>query len=107
MAKVVDITEKLGMQGRPELKIGDARVKVDNTAKTMLQVLTVMGDDADDVTPKKILEIYDLLFDEKSRKELDKIDLDFDDFTIVVESAMDLVMGDGGDEGNARTPATA
>lgn len=104
MGKVVDITEKLGLEGRPELVIGKARVKVDNTAKTMMRVLAAIGDDAGDISPSKFLEVYELLFDEKARAQIDKLELSFDDFAAVVEAAMGLVTGS--EEGNVPTPAT-
>lgn len=106
MARTMDITEKLGMQGRPQLVIGDVRVEVDNRAKTILQVLAVVGGDAESVDAGDIEKVYGLLFDAKARKELDGLELDFDDFTTLVMSAVDLVIG-GEDEGEAGTPATA
>lgn len=108
MAKVIDITEKLGMQGKPELVIGKTRVKVNNSAKAMLRALAAIGDVGGDVSPGKVAEVYELLFSASDRKKLDALELSFDDFVTVVDAAMDLVTGDGGEAaGNAETPATA
>lgn len=106
MAKTVDITEKLGLEGKPELVVCGTRVHVDNTAKTMLRALALIGDDPENVEMQAIVDVYELVFSEADRKKLDKLELSLTDFTTLVTEAIGLVMG-GGPEGEAPTPATA
>ena len=106
MAKVVDITQKLGMQGKPLLKIGDTAVEVDNTAKTMLRVLDVIGDDPSQASGTDVVKVYEMLFDARARKKLNALGLSFDDFTTVVSEAVDLVIGGDGEGEAEATPAT-
>ena len=43
---------------------------------------------------KKMMEMFELIFPENSRKTLDKMRLNFADLTTVIEAAMTLVMGE-------------
>lgn len=47
----------------------------------------------------QINEAYELIFPEKSRKEIEKFKLNFEDWTTVVEAAMDLVVGEENSQG--------
>ena len=43
---------------------------------------------------KEILETYDLMFPEKSKKEIEKLKLDFNDLIVVVQEAVALIIGE-------------
>lgn len=93
MAQVIDIREKLGMAGRPRLIVADGvEVEVDNTATTVMQALAAIGD-GKDIDPSSLMEVYGLMFDATARKKLDKLHLDFADFTVLVSAAVEAVMG--------------
>ena len=108
MAKVIDLTEKLGLADKPRITIGDVELVVNDSARSMLRIMELSGNGAD-VTrdPATLMEMCDLLFDEDSLPALRALDLSFDDYMTVLDAAITLVTGDDGtDRGNATTPAT-
>ena len=97
MAKVVDITDKLTFEENPALDIKGKVIEVNADAPTMLKVMGLMG--KDDPGVQEIMDAYQLMFPEKSRKELDKLKLSFRDLIVVVQEAVQLIAGDGDDRG--------
>lgn len=97
MAKIIDITDKLTFDGNPSLMIKGKKLEVNADAPTMLKVMNFMT--AGGVEINQINEAYELIFPEKSRKEIEKFKLNFEDWTTVVEAAMDLVVGEENSQG--------
>ena len=71
MAKTVDITEKLNMDGNPVIVIKNKKLEVNADAATVLKLMDVIGDGAG--TPKQVSNMYDLLFSEKARKTIEEL----------------------------------
>ena len=94
MSKVIDITEKLNFEENPKLKIKDAEIEVNTDATTVLTLMQTIGDEEGTPDAKKMMEMFELIFPENSRKTLDKMRLNFADLTTVIEAAMTLVMGE-------------
>lgn len=92
MARVVDITEKLSFEENPKLLIKGKEFEVDSSAETVLKIMGKLGND-EHAVPKTVVEMYELLFSEKDRKEIKKLKLNFRDFQKLVEAAIDLVVG--------------
>lgn len=92
MAKVVDITDKLSFDENPALVIKGKRLEVNADAPTMLKIVNLMT--AEGVEIEQIGEAYELVFPEKSRKEIDKLKLSVNDWTTVVMEAMNLILED-------------
>ena len=90
MAKVIDITEKLTFEGNPSLVIRGKHLEVNADAPTMLKVMGLMGGAEPGVN--EILETYDLMFPEKSKKEIEKLKLGFNDLIVVVQEAVGLII---------------
>lgn len=103
MARNIDLTGKLGMGERPTITVGDMTLTVDDSAPNIIRVMEIVGDG--NMTPAAVVEAADLLFEEKSRKQLAKLGLSLGDYGTLVEAATELVMGDEG-EGEGETPAT-
>lgn len=97
MARVVDITDKLSFDENPALMIKGKRIEVNADAPTMLKIMNLMT--ADEVEVEQIGEAYELVFPEKSRKEIDKMKLNVNDWTTVIMEAMNLIMDDGDSRG--------
>ena len=57
MGKVVDITEKLGFEENPKLKVKDVELEVNADAKTVLQIMGIIGN-GKDVTPDQTCKTY-------------------------------------------------
>ena len=92
MAKIVDITEKLDFDGNPKIKIKNAEIEINADAPTMLKIMGILGD-ADKPGAKEVMEMYELMFSEKERSKIEKLKLNFKDFTTLVYTAIDLVQG--------------
>lgn len=104
MSKIIDITNKLNFEDKPQFKIKDTIVEANNDAVTMLKVTAAFSDNSD---PANLLEIYSLLFTEENRKKIESLKLDFKDFTTVItEIASQMIGAEDESEGEAQTPAT-
>ena len=90
MARVIDITDKLTFDGNPMLVIKGKKLEVNGDAPTMLKIMSFM--DAD-VGAAQLNAAYELVFTEKSRVEIEKMKLNMDDWTIVVQEAISLITG--------------
>lgn len=97
MAKVIDITDKLTFEGNPSLKIKGKVLEVNADAPTMLKVMGLMG--GGNPGPKEIVDMYEIMFPEKSRKEIEKMKLGFGDLITVVEAAVGLIIGEENSQG--------
>lgn len=97
MAKVVDITEKLTFEGNPSLMIKGKKLEVNADAPTMLKVMGIMG--AKDPGANEILETYNMMLPEKSKKEIEKLGLNFSDLIVVVQEAIGLITGEDMSQG--------
>lgn len=93
MAKVVDITEKLDFQGNPKIKIKSTEIEVSADAATMLKVMGILSDEKDP-GPKEVISMYELMFSEKEREKIEKLKLNFKDFTTLVYTAIGLINGE-------------
>lgn len=92
MSKIVDITDKLSFDGNPKLVIKGKELEVNADAPTVLKVMGLMGDK--DPGAKEILDTYELMFSEKSKKEIEKLKLNFTDLITVVQEAVALIIGE-------------
>lgn len=92
MAKIVDITDKLTFDGNPKLIVKGKELEVNADAPTMLKVMGAVGNG--DPGVNEIIEIYDLMFSDKSKKVIESMKLGFSDLIIVVQEAMALIIGD-------------
>lgn len=96
MARKIDITDKLTFDGNPVLVIKGKELEVNADAPTMLKVMGLVGGNPE---PKEIVAMYDLMFQEKARKELDKLKLTFDDLVTVINTAVSLITGEDSEQG--------
>lgn len=104
MSKIVNITEKLEMDGNPYLVIKDEKLEVNADAATMLKIMGKYGEiEESEATPKDILDLYDLMFPEESRMKIEKLKLSFNDLTVVVMEAQKLITGAKETEGESQT----
>lgn len=98
MGKVVDITDKLKFEENPALVINRKKYEVNADATTMIEVLAELGDGGDDISPKAVTKLCDLVFTNKAQKDLEKLHLKFEDYVTVVQEAVSLITGDDDDE---------
>lgn len=97
MAKIIDITDKLSFDSNPKLVIKGKELEVNADAPTMLKVMGLMGGEAPGMDD--ILKAYDLMFPDKAKKEVEKLKINFNDLVIVIQEAVQLIVGDGDSQG--------
>lgn len=97
MAKIVDITDKLDFDSNPKIMIKGKEYEVNSDAETVLKVMGVLSEDGD--TPKAITQVYELIFSDKERKDIKKLNLQFKDLRTVIETAINLIMDEEDQQG--------
>lgn len=108
MAKKVDITSKLEMDGNPYLIVGNKELEVNADAATMLVLMGKYGD-AGEQTTKDVLEMYELIFSETARADIKEMKLSFTDLRTIIQEGIKLIIGEGEEEnpGEMQTPVMA
>ena len=101
MGRTVDLSDKLGLGGKPTIRINDLTLTNKDSAANMLLIMEKVGDG---LAVKDALKVARLLFEPASAKALDKLGLSLDDYMTVIETAINLVVGE--QEGEAATPDT-
>ena len=91
MAKVVDITEKLNFDENPSLLVKGKKIEVDASAETVLKVMGKFSEGGAE-NAKFMVDMYHLIFPEQSRKTIEELGLKFNDFSTLVEAAIDLIV---------------
>lgn len=99
MGKTVDITDKLTFDENPSFKIKGQNIEVNSDAPTVLKIMGLMQEDDFE---NHIIEAYELLFAEKERKKIEKLKLSFNDFNVVIQTAMSLAAGTYDEEDTER-----
>ena len=98
MGKRVDITDKLNFEEKPVIIIKGKEIEVNDDAETVLKV-----EDEVDVTVGVLAGLANDIFTKEGKKNLDSLKLNIQDFSIVVEMAMDLIMGEDENQGELET----
>lgn len=108
MAKVIDITEKLGFAESTVIKIRGIELEINKSARNMLKIMQLVGN-GEDVGPAEMFDAIELIFGKDGAKKLDSLDLDVNDLMVVLTEAISVITGDDGEdeEKNAMTPVTA
>lgn len=99
MARVKNITEKLEFDGNPCLQIRDKELEVNADAPTVLKIMGIISEDGNQL--EQTSRMYELIFPEASRKELDVMKLSVKDWMTVVEEAINLILEDDTTEGES------
>lgn len=92
MARIIDITDKLSFEENPTIVIKGKNIEVNDDAVTVLKLLNKIGDAQSD--PSILSDLAEMLFTEESKKELDSLKLTVKDYGIVIENAMNMIIGD-------------
>lgn len=95
MAKVIDITEKLSFDENPIIKVKGQEIEVNADATTVLKIMGILGD-GKNVTPNDTVEMCGLIFGEEDAKKIENLRLKFTDFQKLVNEAINLITGGGG-----------
>lgn len=93
MAKVIDITDKLDFDSNPKIQIKGKEYEVNADAETVLIIMGLFDEDGG-MTPSSVKKMYELVFTEKAREDIAKLNLKFKDFQTLVMAAVNLITGD-------------
>lgn len=93
----IDITDKLDLGENPCLVIKGQELEVNADAKTMLKIINKY-DGVDELSVKGAMEIFQIIFPEKTRQAIDEMHFSFKDLQTVIEAAMNLIMGNEDEE---------
>lgn len=100
--KVVDITSKLDLDEDPQIKVKDELITVHADAKTVLKMIGVYGDPT--ITEgEKSMKAYEMLIGKKDREKLDAMNISFKDLNVLIESAVNLAVGNDEDDESGET----
>ena len=88
-----DINDKLNFNGNPSLIVNGVEIEVNSDATTMIKLMAMIGDESE-VTPKIIVEMYEMIFSEKERKKIEKLKLNMEDFQTLVMAAIEMLTGE-------------
>ena len=89
------LTDKLKFEENPQIEIKDTVVTVQADAETVLKLMDIVNRKGE---VEGALEAVKLLFSEKDRMALDKLNLSMGDYTTVISTAMQLAVGSDPDE---------
>lgn len=89
----IDITEKLNFEENPKLVVKGVEIEVDTDATTVLKVMGAIGNDSE-LTPKDVVGVYEVIFKEKERKKIEKLQLKMGDFKVLINEAIGLIIGE-------------
>lgn len=96
MAKKINITDKLNFDSNPVIVIGDLEVEVRSDAETILRLLGVFAENSELQAVGKAL---DLIFSPEDVEKICKMEKDgkklsANSLMTIIQSTMDLVMGE-------------
>lgn len=100
MAKIIDITEKLNFKEKPQIKIKDTVLTVNNEAVAILEVIPKLNEK---MTLETIESICNVIFELSEIEKIKELKLDIDDFIVVIESAIQVISSDNNNMGETVT----
>lgn len=102
MSKIIDITDKLNFEQKPQIKIKDTVITVNDEAVILLEILPKLSSNP---TPEDIDKICKSLFEQSEHEKIKALKLNFKDFTTLIELAIEIIVGEE-EPGEAVTLAT-
>lgn len=94
MSKIIDITDKLSFEENPVIKIKDVELEIDASAENLLKVMGLLSDEP---SAREVVDMCNLIFTEKAKENLDALKLNFNDYSQVVMTAIDVAVGNNED----------
>ena len=94
MGKVINITEQLNFEDKPKLKIKNITIEVDDSATNALKLMEIMSNAGENPTIDDLNTMYCSMFSESDRAKIDKLSLNINDFSVLINAAMSLIIGD-------------
>ena len=99
MRRIYDITSKLTFAEPPVIKVRDIELTVNDSATNTIQLMSIMGN-GENIATDDIYKCAELLYGKDGVKKLEKLKLNFTDFTTVILESANLIVG-GEEQGEA------
>lgn len=96
MSKVYNLTDKMNFEDNPKIKVKNTELEIIADAKTVLKLIDI-SDEAED-NFQATMKGYEVIFSEADRKKIDKMKLNAHDFTLLINTALQIAMGMNPDE---------
>lgn len=91
------LTDKLKFNNSPQIQIKDKVLTVNNSATTILELMDIVQNEGDLEGAKATMN---LLFSDKDKKAIEKMNLNIEDYMTLASTAMDLALGNDPDADN-------
>lgn len=91
----IDLTEKLNFADKPQIKIKDTKLTINDDTKSMLELMDILEKNSE---VAMIRQAPGIIFDKTSLAKLDKLNLNFSDYMTVIKAAISLMKGGDDDE---------
>lgn len=101
--RVIDISSKLKFEDNPRIIVCGKELEVNTDASAIIEIMGMMHDQ-ESVTAEAVLKMCDLIFTDEAKEKIENMHLKWDDYQILVETAIDLATGEAEEEGNPQTP---
>lgn len=88
------LTDKLNFDDKPQIEVSGKVLTIDNSAVTVLKLMDMVQNKGELEGAKSVL---DLLFSEKDRKVIEKLNLSIGNYIKLCEVCMDLALGNDPD----------
>lgn len=88
------LTDKLKFNDPPQIEINGKTLTINNSATTILELMDIVQNGGDLEGAKATLR---LLFSEKDKKVIEKLNLNIEDYITLATVAMDLALGNDPD----------
>ena len=95
-----NLTDKLNFSENPEIEVKGKILTVKSDAVTVLNVMS-MAEEMGEV--EAMVKARDLLFSEKDRKVIEKMNLNMADYITLMQTALSLALGEDPDETSSET----
>lgn len=92
MGKLIDLTSKVNRAEEATIKVKNVNLKVKTDTYTFLKIGAIVEDNKGSDF-KYLLECCNVLFSKEDMNKLKQLNLDIDSFTLVINTAIDLLMG--------------
>lgn len=93
MAKRIDITDKLNFEEKPIIVVKGKEIEVNNDASTVLKILGRVENEGTE-NLSALTAMADMLFTKQGKKNLESLNLNINDYSKIIETAVGLAIGD-------------
>lgn len=92
---IYSLTEKLKFDENPQIEVKGKKFTIQSDAETVLELIDVLNTRGE---MQAAIDAFGILFTEKDQKAIKALKLKFDDYMLVLSTAISLALGEDPDE---------